>query len=184
MLIVLFAKCLIYMQLCEHREIVLERKMHAHSEFALQKRNTNLSNTHSFANMYSCFAMRSRAEIAATFEDSRKRKQNAIVDAAIRKVLEKSSTTDTKKVADSVTWAKFGPKSLAEFAWNLILEEVSLVAPSANEFEHHATWCVCWNSGFTVVSYFQALVLLVFILYTLPPYQICNQLSKCWSVVR
>jgi hypothetical protein len=41
--------------------------------------------------------------------------------------MEKTCEADTKKIADSVSWAKFGPKSMAEFTWNLIVEEISIV---------------------------------------------------------
>lgn len=68
-----------------------------------------------------------RAEVWAEFEAAAKRKQEDEMDLAIRAVLEQTCQADTKKIADSVSWAKFGPKSMAEFTWNLILEEISKV---------------------------------------------------------
>mmetsp|Transcript_3259 Transcript_3259/g.4437 ORF Transcript_3259/g.4437 Transcript_3259/m.4437 type:complete len:338 (-) Transcript_3259:242-1255(-) len=68
-----------------------------------------------------------RAAILESLQADAKRVMDKQADEAIRAVLEKTSTADTQKVADSVSWAKFGPKSMAEFTWNLIVEEVSMV---------------------------------------------------------
>jgi len=68
-----------------------------------------------------------RAEIWATHEAAAKRAQEDAMDLAIRSVMEGTCEADTKKIADSVSWAKFGPKSMAEFTWNLIVEEISIV---------------------------------------------------------
>jgi len=68
-----------------------------------------------------------RAEIRAAHAAAAQRLTEEAMDAAIRSVLERTCVADTKKVADSVSWAKFGPKSMAEFTWNLILEEISMV---------------------------------------------------------
>jgi len=88
-----------------------------------------------------------RAEIWATQEAAAKRTQEDAMDLAIRTVMEKTCEADTKKIADSVSWAKFGPKSMAEFTWNLIVEEISIVEKiSFNEVGPScARMRLCWT---------------------------------------
>jgi FKBP-type peptidyl-prolyl cis-trans isomerase (trigger factor) len=66
-----------------------------------------------------------RAEIEADLRATAERKTNDLIDTEVRKVLLQTSEADVEKVASSVSWAKFGEKSLQDFKWNLLLEEVA-----------------------------------------------------------
>lgn len=68
-----------------------------------------------------------RAEIEAELKAVAERKFNDVVDAQIRSALLDSTEADVEKVAASVTWAKFGEKSLQDFKWNVVQEEVARV---------------------------------------------------------
>lgn len=66
-----------------------------------------------------------RAEVEAQLLAAAERASNDVADAQIRAALLESTEADVEKVAASVSWAKFGAKSLQDFKWNLILEEVA-----------------------------------------------------------
>ncbi|CAI5471414.1 unnamed protein product [Closterium sp. Yama58-4] len=66
-----------------------------------------------------------RAEIEQQLLAVEERKSNDVLDAQIKAALLESSEADVEKVAASVTWAKFGERSLKEFKWNVLQEEVS-----------------------------------------------------------
>eukprot|EP00898_Chlorokybus_atmophyticus_P003907 jgi/Chlat1/4517/Chrsp29S04446 len=66
-----------------------------------------------------------RAALEAAFQTEAQRKSDEAALVEIRKVLLETSRADTDKVVKSVSWAKFGEKSLADFTWNLIQEEVA-----------------------------------------------------------
>lgn len=68
-----------------------------------------------------------RAELEAQLMAAAERASNDVADAQIRKALLESTDADVEKVAASVSWAKFGAKSLQDFKWNLILEEVARI---------------------------------------------------------
>eukprot|EP00475_Leptophrys_vorax_P025161 TRINITY_DN35177_c0_g1_i2.p1 TRINITY_DN35177_c0_g1~~TRINITY_DN35177_c0_g1_i2.p1 ORF type:complete len:371 (-),score=39.31 TRINITY_DN35177_c0_g1_i2:45-1043(-) len=68
-----------------------------------------------------------RAEIEQQMQAAAQRKANDVLDAQIRAALLDSSEADVEKVAASVTWAKFGEKSLQDFKWNVVQEEVGRV---------------------------------------------------------
>ena len=60
--------------------------------------------------------MRSRMEVAWGEEVDK-----MILDA----VMDQMVDIDTSKVTESVSWAKFGEKSLRAFSWNLVKEEIA-----------------------------------------------------------
>ncbi|GAQ84143.1 hypothetical protein KFL_001770290 [Klebsormidium nitens] len=66
-----------------------------------------------------------RADIEADLRATAERKTNDLIDQEVRRVLLETSEADVDKVAASVSWAKFGEKSLQDFKWNLLLEEVA-----------------------------------------------------------
>ena len=66
-----------------------------------------------------------RTRISNDLRRAAEKKRDAAMDEQIKAQLLQTSEADVKKVAESVSWAKFGPKSLAEFKFNLLLEEVA-----------------------------------------------------------
>eukprot|EP00271_Cylindrocystis_brebissonii_P013009 TRINITY_DN32550_c0_g1_i1.p1 TRINITY_DN32550_c0_g1~~TRINITY_DN32550_c0_g1_i1.p1 ORF type:complete len:358 (+),score=60.98 TRINITY_DN32550_c0_g1_i1:58-1074(+) len=68
-----------------------------------------------------------RTAVEAQLTASAERVSNDAIDEKIRALLLASSEADVEKIAASVTWAKFGEKSLADFKWNLLQEEIARV---------------------------------------------------------
>lgn len=68
-----------------------------------------------------------REAVKKELQAAAERRTNEAMDAVIRTSLLASSEADVEKVAQSVTWAKFGEKSLQDFKWNVLQEEVARV---------------------------------------------------------
>eukprot|EP00897_Mesotaenium_endlicherianum_P007604 jgi/Mesen1/6872/ME000352S05934 len=68
-----------------------------------------------------------RAQIQAELQANADRIANDALDSQIRTALLASSEADVEKMAASVTWAKFGEKSLQDYKWNVLQEEIARV---------------------------------------------------------
>lgn len=66
-----------------------------------------------------------RKSVTEELNAAAERTANEAIDGLIRNALLESSQADVDKVAASVTWAKFGERSLADFKWNVLQEEVA-----------------------------------------------------------
>lgn len=66
-----------------------------------------------------------RADIVARLEAQAQAETDKRLDKAIRAVYSQRSVADVQKQADAVSWAKFGEKSLEDYKWQMILEEVA-----------------------------------------------------------
>eukprot|EP00899_Mesostigma_viride_P016097 jgi/Mesvir1/24489/Mv21844-RA.1 len=66
-----------------------------------------------------------RTEIEARMRSESERASNDVVDRQLREKIQATSDADTQKIADSVSWAKFGTQSMKDFKWNLIKEEIA-----------------------------------------------------------
>ena len=76
-------------------------------------------------------------QVRAELEAKAQRQMNQALDVAIRTVIMETSSADVDTIAKNVSWAKFGEKSLAEFSWNLVKEEV---------WTHMGVKCCCQSA--------------------------------------
>lgn len=64
---------------------------------------------------------------------------NASVDAALKEALLAACTVDSDVIVESVSWAKFGEKSLTEFKWSCIKEKI-VSAHNLDNIEEVPVW--------------------------------------------
>lgn len=66
-----------------------------------------------------------RQIVAEKLRGQAQRLNDQALDTAIRDQLASASFVDTDKIVNSVSWAKFGPRSTADYQWALIQEEIA-----------------------------------------------------------